>query len=305
MISGGSSTSSARDKDTSVYQPYTSTRSTAQDYKGDSQSNYRDDQTELERDSRGIQERVMKERAEREAEDDEGYNGKKLYRGQAAYRSYTDKNEAEAFSKNKVTGTQGPIRAPAFLRATARFDYQPNVCKDYKETGTCGYGDSCVFMHDRGDYKSGWQMEQEWEKSQAEKKKHLELASFAAGGGGGESGGTIGEGNTGEKQNCVEGEGEELPFACFICRGPFQNPVVTMCNHYFCGKCIMSLASGGGGSESSKCPVCQKQTFGVFNVATRLAKKLATTRREEESDKSGHTITTSKQRQRGGWTTIE
>lgn len=24
------------------------------------------------------------------------------------------------------------------------------VCKDYKETGRCGYGDSCVFMHDRG-----------------------------------------------------------------------------------------------------------------------------------------------------------
>jgi hypothetical protein len=26
-------------------------------------------------------------------------------------------------------------------------------CKDYKETGRCGYGDSCKFMHDRGDYK--------------------------------------------------------------------------------------------------------------------------------------------------------
>ena len=39
--------------------------------------------------------------------------------------------------------TQGPIRAPTFLRATCRFDYQPDICKDYKETGFCGYGDQC------------------------------------------------------------------------------------------------------------------------------------------------------------------
>ena len=39
---------------------------------------------------------------------------------------------------------------------------QPDICKDYKETGFCGYGDSCKFLHDRGDYKSGWQLEREW-----------------------------------------------------------------------------------------------------------------------------------------------
>lgn len=41
----------------------------------------------------------------------------------------------------------------------SRFDYQPDICKDYKETGFCSYGDSCKFMHDRGDYKSGWELE--------------------------------------------------------------------------------------------------------------------------------------------------
>ena len=35
---------------------------------------------------------------------------------------------------------QGPIRAPAHLRATVRWDYQPDICKDYKETGFCGFG---------------------------------------------------------------------------------------------------------------------------------------------------------------------
>ncbi len=35
---------------------------------------------------------------------------------------------------------KGPIRAPANLRATVRWDYQPDLCKDYKETGFCGFG---------------------------------------------------------------------------------------------------------------------------------------------------------------------
>ena len=66
-------------------------------------------------------------------------------------------------AKNKLgkgsTMAIGPMKAPTFLRATSRFDYQPDICKDYKETGFCGYGDNCKFLHDRGDYKSGWQME--------------------------------------------------------------------------------------------------------------------------------------------------
>ena len=39
-------------------------------------------------------------------------------------------------------------------------------CKDYRETGIC---DSCKFMHDRGDYKFGWQLEQEWDDAQKAK----------------------------------------------------------------------------------------------------------------------------------------
>lgn len=32
------------------------------------------------------------------------------------------------------------MRASAHIRVTARFDYQPDLCKDFKETGYCGYG---------------------------------------------------------------------------------------------------------------------------------------------------------------------
>ena len=46
-----------------------------------------------------------------------------------------------------------------FVRTTIRIDYQPDICKDYKETGFCSYGDSCKFLHDRGDYKAGWELD--------------------------------------------------------------------------------------------------------------------------------------------------
>lgn len=59
------------------------------------------------------------------------------------------------------------------FRITCQFDYQPNICKDYKETGYCGYGDSCKFLHDRGDYKLGWQIDQEWEALQQSKKREM------------------------------------------------------------------------------------------------------------------------------------
>ena len=38
------------------------------------------------------------------------------------------------------TSFRGPMRAPTNVRSTLRIDYQPDVCKDYKDTGYCGYG---------------------------------------------------------------------------------------------------------------------------------------------------------------------
>ena len=42
-----------------------------------------------------------------------------------------------------------PMRAPTNVRSTVRWDYEPMLCKDFKETGYCGFGDTCKFMHDR------------------------------------------------------------------------------------------------------------------------------------------------------------
>jgi hypothetical protein len=61
------------------------------------------------------------------------------------------------------------VRIFSLLVGWSRFtetSLQPDLCKDYKESGYCGFGDSCKFMHDRGDYKTGWQLDKEWEEQQ-------------------------------------------------------------------------------------------------------------------------------------------
>ncbi len=146
-----------------------------------------------------------------------------------------------------------------------RWDYQPDICKDYKETGYCGFGESCKFLHDRSDYKHGWQIEREQE--QAEKEKQRELAAGGSrramggrslgdrefevhdtdeGSGGASGGGRLGGsgsaararrsahahrdsgdgGDSGERGE-EGGEGDELPFKCYICRQSFTSPVST------------------------------------------------------------------------------
>lgn len=114
--------------------------------------------TAADRDARAILERNIKL-----SHNNDGMNDVKLYQGQHAYKSLIPKT-LDQVSSNKVSGlalyykfivfiniskftnyfntytvyrNQGPIRAPSFLRATCRFDYAPDICKDYKETGLC------------------------------------------------------------------------------------------------------------------------------------------------------------------------
>lgn len=149
----------------------------------------------------------------------------------------------------------GPMRAPAHLRTSVRVDYQPDVCKDYKETGYCGFGDSCKFLHDRSDYKAGWQLERDW----AEKEKRKRDALLR-----------------GENPNCEEAnentqgyDEDGLPFACFLCREEFKSPVKTLCDHYFCEKCALVRME-----KDSTCPICKKQLRDTLNPAPKLIAKL-------------------------------
>lgn len=206
-------------------------------------------------DARALLEKKLKMQAEGKTNDE-------TYRGAAAYRSYVKIQESQ-IGGNKYTGTKGPIRAPQFVRNTCRFDYQPDVCKDYKDTGFCGYGDSCKFLHDRGDFKTGWQMEAEY-KQQKQREKEREML--------GKLGGEDSDEERERNKFRIEDDGDDgIPFACHLCRGPFKDPMQTLCGHYFCASCAQAHFRDRKGQ--SLCPVCAKQTHGVLNPAPKLRTK--------------------------------
>lgn len=178
-----------------------------------------------------------------------------VYRGQDAKIIYVDKSEKD-ISKYKVTGSLGPMRAPTNLRASCRFDYAPGICKDYKETGFCGFGDSCVFMHDRGDYKTGWEQEEEWKREQREKQKLIQEGKYNP--------------DEPDEENYEISEEGQIPKTCQICDNDYTEPVVTKCGHYFCERCALKHYA-----KSSTCYTCHKGTSGIFNSATSIIEKIS------------------------------
>uniref|UniRef100_A0A6B2L7U4 Uncharacterized protein n=1 Tax=Arcella intermedia TaxID=1963864 RepID=A0A6B2L7U4_9EUKA len=183
--------------------------------------------------------------------------GKRIYRGLEAY--------TKPVIKPRMAG---PNKSVDNLRVTCRFDYQPDICKDYKETGYCGYGDSCKFLHDRGDYKTGWQLEAEFEEEQKKKRERAYLLA---------AGESVPEESENDNPYLIEDK-DQLPFACFLCKGTFVKPVVTRCKHYFCESCAAKRYI-----STPKCGACPENTNGIFNVAYDLIKKLK--RREEAKAK--------------------
>ncbi|KAG6618578.1 RING finger protein [Phytophthora cinnamomi] len=237
-----------------------------QQYAGDATYETQID-TEKDRDARAVMERSIKANQDGSADADSG----KVYRGQAAYKSYITKKESQ-IGMNKYTGTQGPIRAQTWARAISRFDYQPDICKDYKETGFCGYGDSCKFLHDRSDYKSGWQIEKEYAEKEKKRQKRLQ------------EGRDPDEESDDESKKAAKDDKEEQ-FACTICRAPFRNAVETICGHFFCEACALKHFK-----KTSRCFNCKKQTNGVFNAAKQLRAKERAQRDEEANRKDGRSI---------------
>ncbi|KAG9151407.1 hypothetical protein Leryth_024847 [Lithospermum erythrorhizon] len=112
-------------------------------------------------------------------------------------------------------------------------------------------------MHDRGDYKSGWQIEKEWEEAEKLRKRKLALGML--------------EDDEEAAGEVDEDDDDALPFACFICRNPFEDAVVTKCKHYFCEHCALKHHA-----KNKKCFVCNQPTLGIFNTAFEIRKRKAT-----------------------------
>lgn len=194
--------------------------------------------TQDDRDAQAVFERSYKLQKELKGQEDD-----KIYRGINNYHVYYEKKDTVQGNAESGKNRFGPMRAPAHLRATVRWDYQPDICKDYKETGFCGFGDSCKFLHDRSDYKHGWQLEREMEQGTYGKK---------------------------DEQNYeISSDEDDMPFKCFICRNTFTDPVTTKCKHYFCEKCALNHYK-----KNKRCFVCNEGTGGIFNPAKDLIAKL-------------------------------
>ncbi|XP_077755827.1 E3 ubiquitin-protein ligase RNF113A-like [Canis aureus] len=230
---------------------YRSTRSATPAGPGDVGATARSEpDPEEERDAQAIFERSRKIQEELRPKEDD-----KIYRGSNNYQKHMKPKDTSLGRASSGMVRKGPIRAPEHPCATVRWDYQPDTCKDFKETGFCGFGDSCKFLHDRSDYKHGWQVERE-----------LEDGRY---------------GVYGDENYDVGSDDEEIPLRCLICRQTFENPVVTRCRHYFCESCALRHFR-----TTPRCYVCDQQTNGVFNPAKELMAKLEKHRAAEEGDAS-------------------
>lgn len=187
---------------------------------------------------------IYKRNLELSKTDNSSEEYKEVYTGSGSYQKFIEVKDTTVANAGGGQLKQGPIRRPDHLRATVRWDYAPDICKDYKETGFCGFGDSCKFMHDRSDYKSGWQLEREWESQEYGKHEN-------------------------DNFEVSDSDDDDIPFACYICREKFTDPVVTKCKHYFCEACALKQYK-----KSKKCFVCDINTGGIFNPAKEIIAKL-------------------------------
>ncbi|CAD6185740.1 unnamed protein product [Caenorhabditis auriculariae] len=190
------------------------------------------------------------ERVQKQLKEGLEKDGKVLYKGSAMYGAREAKDTAKGNASSGLNRV-GPIRAPQFLRQTVRWDFAPDICKDYKETGYCTFGDSCKFVHDRSDYKHGWEIEQDYLEG-----KH---------------------GEDDEVDYEIHEEEDQYPEECYICGQAFKDPIITKCKHYFCEQCAMKSFR-----KSKKCPICNENTLGIMNIAKDMIAHLKKKKLEEE-----------------------
>jgi RING finger protein 113A len=175
------------------------------------------------------------------------------YKGLANRTTFIQKNP------NAPNRNVGPIKAPTNIRTITVTDFAPDVCKDYKTTGFCGFGDNCKYLHAREDYKHGWQLDKEWENISKGKNMGGKVVASA------DRRGADAE----DDDDADEAMLEKIPFACVICKGPYKSPIVTRCGHYFCEPCALQRYR-----KDPSCAACGSGTSGVFNTAKTLTRLL-------------------------------
>ncbi|KAI8866939.1 hypothetical protein GQ42DRAFT_111090, partial [Ramicandelaber brevisporus] len=134
------------------------------------------------------------------------------------------------------------------IRLSTRVDYEQNICKDFKLTGYCGYGDSCTFLHDRSTLKVNNKVNPEWEsiKQTHRQARNIEVKS---------------------KETKAAAKAEIVSPECSICNNSYEFPVALECGHVFCEECALA-----NHRKTGKCFVCGKKSQGTFVDASELVK---------------------------------
>lgn len=176
---------------------------------------------------------------------------------------------APKVTHKQLTGAKfGPVRSLNTAQHSNGIDYNPSRCKDFHESGYCAFGDSCIFIHDRGDYKSGYELDREWDKKmQAKEERRKRRATKIQNGEELESD----DNSTGEEE--LEDYDEEMVYKeideqCLICGQNYKFPTLLTCGHIFCDRCAIEHYK-----TNRTCFKCGKITDGIFNDGTKLLKK--------------------------------
>jgi RING finger protein 113A len=93
-----------------------------------------------------------------------------------------------------------------------------------------------------------------------------------------------------EDDSDSDSDDDGIPFACFIGRHPFTDPIVTRCGHYFCSSCAIKRFA-----KTPKCAVCGAPTGGIFNRADKVIAKMKKMETEQSHEDSGENVPTSVQ----------
>ena len=198
------------------------------------------------------------------------------------YASESFPNPSKPFAKNElkvaptpkvthkslVSGKFGPVRSLNTAQHSNGIDYNPSRCKDFHESGYCAFGDSCIFIHDRGDYKSGYELDKEWDQKMRAKEERRKRRAQKQ-----QSGVELDSEEDSTDSEELEDYEEEMVYKeideqCLLCGQDYKLPTLLPCGHIFCDKCAISNYK-----SHRTCFKCGKITDGIFNDGTKLLKK--------------------------------